>query len=149
MQSLGYIPGEPLTRIPRVIFAFLLLWFVLLRRCGVGRWGDLDDSKFTNPANGFRRPFFEFGSVSVVQLSKKRPEEYILYAFSTVSCEFCMLVLCLICWWWFSGSAFCFTFQFFQIDMQLRNRKPIQIGWITSRMSGDSFSKLASSCSHF
>ncbi|XP_042453336.1 uncharacterized protein LOC122037921 isoform X2 [Zingiber officinale] len=38
----------------------------------------LDDSKFTSPVSGFQRPFFEFVSVSVVQLSKKGPEEYIL-----------------------------------------------------------------------
>ncbi|XP_042453340.1 uncharacterized protein LOC122037921 isoform X4 [Zingiber officinale] len=48
----------------------------------------LDDSKFTSPVSGFQRPFFEFVSVSVVQLSKKGPEEYILYPFSTVSWEF-------------------------------------------------------------
>ncbi|XP_074587650.1 uncharacterized protein LOC141843494 [Curcuma longa] len=35
----------------------------------------LDDSKFTNSVSGFQRPFFEIGSVSVVQLSKKRPED--------------------------------------------------------------------------
>ncbi|XP_042453341.1 uncharacterized protein LOC122037921 isoform X5 [Zingiber officinale] len=35
----------------------------------------LDDSKFTSPVSGFQRPFFEFVSVSVVQLSKKGPEE--------------------------------------------------------------------------
>lgn len=97
MQSLGYVPGESLIRYPRIIVS--IFCFLDLSCCAEVELEDdkiLGDSKFMSPVSGFQEPSFEFGSVSVVRSSRKRLEEDSLYPFPMVSCEFFMLILCLI-----------------------------------------------------